>query len=173
MALIGLGLIGSSLGWVARRETLAKEIVGCARTEATREKALELGFIDRASPDPAACVEGADLVILCVPLGVNAAIAAAMKGALAAAAIVTDVGSVKKAVLRDVAPHIPEGVLPPTRGALHDEYSDLDVGSYPFYENGQPGVNVVIRGPDEGRLDAAVALLEEMLAALGADAVRG
>ncbi|MCZ6721796.1 MAG: prephenate/arogenate dehydrogenase family protein [Proteobacteria bacterium] len=135
MALIGLGLIGSSLGWVARRETLAKEIVGCARTEATREKALELGFIDRASPDPAACVEGADLVILCVPLGVNAAIAAAMKGALAAAAIVTDVGSVKKAVIRDVAPHIPEGVhFVPGHPVAGTEHSGPEAGFAELFE---------------------------------------
>ncbi|MCZ6604765.1 MAG: competence/damage-inducible protein A [Alphaproteobacteria bacterium] len=74
---------------------------------------------------------------------------------------------------RTVTTHIPEGVLAPTLGSLQDIFDDCDVGSYPFLEEGQLGVNVVIRGPDEGRLDAAVAQLEEMLAALGADAVRG
>jgi cyclohexadieny/prephenate dehydrogenase len=163
MALIGLGLIGSSLGWVARRETLAKEIVGCAQTEATREKALELGFIDRASADPAACVEGADLVILCAPVGVNAAIAAAIKGRLAANAIVTDVGSVKKAVIRDVAPHIPEGVhFVPGHPVAGTEHSGPEAGFAELFEG-----RWCILTPPPGTDEAAVERLSAFWRAAG------
>jgi len=110
LALVGIGLIGSSLARVARREGLAAEIVCCARREATRDTALALGIVDHAYADPAACVAGADLVILCTPVGSYADLAAAIATALAAGAILSDVGSVKQAVVRDVGPHVPDGV---------------------------------------------------------------
>jgi cyclohexadieny/prephenate dehydrogenase len=110
VALIGLGHEGSSIAWAAKRGGLAGEIIGHARTAATRAKAMELGFCDRVRETAAEAAEGADLVILCVPVGVCGAVAAEIAPALSPGAIVSDVGSVKANLIADVAPHIPEGV---------------------------------------------------------------
>ncbi|MGE0726215.1 MAG: prephenate/arogenate dehydrogenase family protein, partial [Alphaproteobacteria bacterium] len=110
LALIGIGLIGSSIARVARREGLAKEIVCCARREATRATALRLGIVDRAVESPGDCVAGADIVIVCTPLGAYAEVGPAIGPHLAKGALLTDVGSVKQAVVRDLGPHVPEGV---------------------------------------------------------------
>ena len=86
------------------------ELVGDARSEKTRATALRLKLVDRVEADPAKAVAGADLVVLATPLGAYAELAQAMEKSLAPGAIVTDVGSVKQAVIRDVAPYIPAGV---------------------------------------------------------------
>jgi len=95
VALIGLGLIGSSLGWVLKKKDLATEIVGHDAKPAVRAKALELGFIDRAEGDLAKAVADADLVVLCVPMLAIKPVCEAMAPHLKAGAIVTDVGSCK------------------------------------------------------------------------------
>jgi cyclohexadieny/prephenate dehydrogenase len=110
VALIGIGLIGSSLARVLRRDKLAGEVVVCARREATRAKALELGIADRATPDAAEAVRDADLVVVATPLSAYAEIAAQIGPALRPGAIVTDVGSVKQAVIRDLRPALPDNV---------------------------------------------------------------
>ena len=110
VALIGIGLINSSLAHVLRRDRLAGEIVACARRQETLDVATKLGLCDRATFDAAAAVGGADLVVLGTPLSAYAGIAQTIAGALKPGAIVTDVGSVKQAVIRDVKPHMPEGV---------------------------------------------------------------
>jgi cyclohexadieny/prephenate dehydrogenase len=110
VALIGIGLIGSSLAHAIRKKRLASEITGYARSEATRAKALELGLADRVFPSAREAVEGADLVILCSPVGTYAELAREIGPVLKPGAILTDVGSVKGAVVRDVATHVPPGV---------------------------------------------------------------
>lgn len=110
VALIGIGLIGSSLAHAMRRKELAVEITGFARSEATRSKARDLGLVDAVFPSPERAVEDADLVILCSPVGTYAALAAEIAPALKPGAILTDVGSVKGAVVRDVEGHVPPGV---------------------------------------------------------------
>lgn len=110
LALIGVGLIGSSISHAARRGGLVKRIVGCSPSEKTRAKSLELGLISEAFENAGDAVKDADLVILCAPVGVYAQIAAAIGPHLKPGAIVTDVGSVKASVVRDVAPHMPDGV---------------------------------------------------------------
>ena len=110
VALIGIGLIGSSLAHAMRKQKLAGEITGYARSEATRAKALELGLVDRIFPSAAEAVKDADLVILCSPVGTYAALAEGIAPALKPGAILTDVGSVKGAVVKDVLPHVPPGV---------------------------------------------------------------
>jgi len=110
VALIGLGLIGSSLSHIMRREHLAGHIAGNARSQATRDKAVELGLVDSIHASPAEAVEGVDLVVLCVPVGACGPIAAEIETHLKPGAILTDVGSVKQAVIRDVGPHVPPGV---------------------------------------------------------------
>ncbi|MHA1108076.1 MAG: prephenate dehydrogenase/arogenate dehydrogenase family protein, partial [Alphaproteobacteria bacterium] len=82
VALIGLGLEGSSLGHVMKRESLAGHIAGCARTQATLDKAIELGFVDSVDTDPAAVVADADLVVLCTPVSAFGDLAAKFRPAL-------------------------------------------------------------------------------------------
>ncbi|HXE86856.1 MAG TPA: prephenate/arogenate dehydrogenase family protein [Hyphomicrobiaceae bacterium] len=110
VALIGLGLIGSSLSHAMRRAGLARAIVGHARTAKTRETALRLRLVDTAYATAAEAAKGADLVILCAPVGAYAALAEEMAPVLDRGAILTDVGSVKGAVVRDVGPSVPKGV---------------------------------------------------------------
>jgi cyclohexadieny/prephenate dehydrogenase len=135
VALIGLGLIGSSLARVIRREELAAHVAGSAPSQRTRDKALELGFVDSVHEAPAAAVEGADLVVLCSPLGTYAAIGAAIGGHLKRGAIVSDVGSVKQAVIRDLGPQIPEGVhLIPGHPVAGTEHSGPEAGFAELFE---------------------------------------
>jgi cyclohexadieny/prephenate dehydrogenase len=110
VALVGLGLIASSMARAMRDWGLAGEITGHARTADTRRIALEIGLVDQVFDTAAEAVEGADLVVLAVPVGAMAAVAAEIGPHLAPGATVTDVGSVKRAVVEAVAPHLPAGV---------------------------------------------------------------
>ncbi|HCX66917.1 MAG TPA: prephenate/arogenate dehydrogenase family protein, partial [Rhodobiaceae bacterium] len=110
VALIGLGLIGSSLGHAMKRGGLAGHVAGYARSEATRKRALELGFIDSVHESAAAAVEDADLIVVCTPVGALGQVASEIEPHLKKGAILTDVGSVKLAVIRDMSPYVPDGV---------------------------------------------------------------
>lgn len=110
VALIGLGLIASSMAHAMKAGGLAGEIVGYAKSPESRATAAEIGFVDLVAETAAEAVQGADLVVLAVPVGAMGAIAAEIGPHLAPGATVTDVGSVKKAVIDAVAPHMPEGV---------------------------------------------------------------
>src|SRR5262245_38277877 len=110
LALIGTGLIGSSIARAARKQRAARQIVATARSAATRRRVAELGLADQVVETAAAAVEGADLIILCVPVCVSGTIAAEIGPHLGAGSIVSDVGSVKQSVVRDMSPHIPAGV---------------------------------------------------------------
>ncbi len=109
IALIGIGLIGSSLARVLRREGLAGHVVACARSAETLDTARRLGLADDYTDDPASAVAGADLVVLGTPLGAYGALAETIAPHLAPGAIVTDVGSVKAAAIEAIAPHMPNG----------------------------------------------------------------
>ena len=136
MALIGAGLIGSSLARVARREGLAGHIAVSARTQATLDKAMELGFADSVSPNPAEAAKDADLVVLCTPLGVYGSIAEALAPALKPGAIVSDVGSCKEIMFTDVAPHLPEGVhMVPGHPVAGTEHSGPQAGFAELFES--------------------------------------
>jgi cyclohexadieny/prephenate dehydrogenase len=110
IALIGVGLIGSSIAHGARAVGLAGHIAGYARRAETRAGAERAGFADSVHGDLEACVKDADLVVLASPVGSFAEIAERIGPHLAKDSILTDVGSVKMAVIRDVGPHVPEGV---------------------------------------------------------------
>jgi cyclohexadieny/prephenate dehydrogenase len=110
VAIIGIGHIGSSLARVLRRDRLAGEIVACDRRQETLDEVRRLDLADRVTADAAAAAQGADLVVLATPISAYAAIGAAIARTLAPGAIVTDVGSVKQAVIRDLAPVLPKGV---------------------------------------------------------------
>ena len=110
VALIGIGLIGSSLAHVIRRERISAHIAGYAKSVETRRVAQQLGLVDSMHETAAAACANSDLVIMCVPVGACGEIAREIGGALKPGSIVTDVGSVKAAVVRDVTPHLPDWV---------------------------------------------------------------
>lgn len=110
VALIGLGLIASSMAHAMRKEGLAGEIVGTARSAETRETVREIGFCDRVVDSATEAVKDADLIVLCVPIGAMGPLAEEIAPHLKAGALVSDVGSTKRAVIEAVAPHLPDGV---------------------------------------------------------------
>jgi cyclohexadieny/prephenate dehydrogenase len=136
LALIGTGLIGSSIARAARAQGAARSIVATARSAATRRRVAELGIADQVVETNAAAVEGADLVIICIPVGASGAVSQEIAPHLQPGAIVSDVGSVKGAVLRDMAPHIPAGVhLIPAHPVAGTEYSGPDAGFAELFVN--------------------------------------
>src|ERR1700730_15485989 len=129
LALIGMGLIGSSIARAARAQGAARSIVAAARSPATRKRVAELGLADQVVESNAAAVEGADLVIVSIPVGACGAVAKEIAPHLSAGAIVSDVGSVKGAVVRDMAPHLPKNVhFVPAHPVAGTEYSGPDAG---------------------------------------------
>jgi cyclohexadieny/prephenate dehydrogenase len=129
IALIGIGLIGGSIARDARKRGLAKHIVAATRSAETAKKANELKLADHCGTDIAAAVKDADLVIVCTPVGACGAAAKAIAPALKPGCIVSDVGSVKQAVIADMKPHIPAGVhFVPAHPVAGTEYSGPDSG---------------------------------------------
>jgi cyclohexadieny/prephenate dehydrogenase len=110
VALVGVGLIGSSMARAMRRAGLASHIAGYTHRAETLERARAAGFADSLHSDVESCVKDADLVVLATPVGTYAALAEQIAPYLGRGAILSDVGSVKSAVIRDVGPHVPEGV---------------------------------------------------------------
>ncbi|NQU60248.1 MAG: prephenate/arogenate dehydrogenase family protein [Rhodospirillales bacterium] len=135
IALIGAGLIGSSLAHVVRRDGLAGHIAVSARTQATLDKIQELGLADSVHLDASEAAQDADLVVLCTPVGVYGDIAKAIAPSLKPGAIVTDVGSCKQSVIDDVRPHLPEGVhLVPGHPVAGTEHSGPEAGFAELFE---------------------------------------
>jgi cyclohexadieny/prephenate dehydrogenase len=129
IAIIGIGLIGSSLARVIRRDNPTTHISACARRAETLEAVRRLGIADATTDDPAAAVAGADLVVLATPLSAYAEIVAKIAPALKPGAIVTDVGSVKEQAIRDLKPALPEGVhLVPGHPVAGTEHSGPESG---------------------------------------------
>lgn len=136
VALIGLGLIASSMAHAMKRHGLAGHIAGHAQSAATRDAALEIGFCDSVHATAAAAVRDADLVVLCVPVGAMGRIAAEIGPHLKPGATISDVGSVKGAVVEAVAPHVPEGVtFIPGHPMAGTEYSGPHSGFATLFEN--------------------------------------
>src|SRR5438552_12484177 len=110
VALIGIGLIGSSLARALRRDSPGTEIVACARRAETLATVRRLELADMTTDDPAKAAAEADLVVVATPLSAYAEIGQRVGPVLREGAILTDVGSVKEAVIRDLQPHLPEKV---------------------------------------------------------------
>jgi len=110
IALIGIGLIGSSIARAFRRDSPGTTIVACARRPETLSVVRRLALADAITNDPAEAAEGADLVVIATPLSAYAKIGRRIRPMLKPGAIVTDVGSVKEAVIQDLQPHLPAGV---------------------------------------------------------------
>jgi cyclohexadieny/prephenate dehydrogenase len=169
LALLGVGLIGSSVARIARqRGDIAAEIVVNARTQTTLDRVMELGFADRVELDPAKAVEGADCVMLCAPVGAFADLAAAIAPHLAPGAVLTDVGSTKQSVIRDVGPLVPEGVhFVPAHPIAGTEHSGPDSGFVELFE-GRWTLLTPVPGTDE----AAIAKVEALWQRCGAQTER-
>jgi cyclohexadieny/prephenate dehydrogenase len=136
VALIGIGLIGSSLAHVIRREGLAGHVVVSTRSPATLERARELGLGDSYVADAAKAVEGADLVIVSVPVGASGDVAREIAPGLKHGATLTDVGSTKSSVIAQMAPHVPAGVhFIPGHPIAGTEKSGPDAGFADLFEN--------------------------------------
>ncbi len=153
VALIGLGLIASSMFWAMKRGGLAGEVTGYARSPATRETARRIGLCDRVCDTAAEAVEGADLVVLCVPVGAMGAVAAEIAPHLAQGATVSDVGSVKRAVIEAVGPHLPEHVhFIPAHPLAGTEHSGPESGFATLFDN-RWCILVPVEGTDAAALD--------------------
>jgi cyclohexadieny/prephenate dehydrogenase len=164
LALIGVGLIGSSIAHAARRHGLVGEIVATARSAATRQRVVELGLADHVVETNAEAARDADLVIVCIPVGACGPVAAEIAAGLEAGAIVSDVGSVKGSVVRDMAPHLPKTVhFVPAHPVAGTENSGPDSGFAELFIN-----RWCIVTPPPGTDPAAVERLVAFWRALGA-----
>ena len=164
IALIGFGLIGGSIARAAREQGLAGEIVATAHSARTRARVSELGIVDRVVETNAEAVRGADLVILCIPVGACGVVAQEIASQLKPGAIVSDVGSVKSAVVRDMAPHLPPGVhFVPAHPVAGTEHSGPDSGFAELFIN-----RWCILTPPEGTDPDAVEKLRAFWAGIGA-----
>ncbi|MDY6858400.1 MAG: prephenate/arogenate dehydrogenase family protein [Pseudomonadota bacterium] len=164
VALIGLGLIAGSMAHAMRRGGLAKEIVGTARSAQTRQVAQEIGLCDRVVETAAEAVKDADLVVLAVPVGAMGAVAEEIGPHLKPGATVTDAGSVKRAVIEAVAPHIPEGVhFIPGHPLAGTEHSGPRSGFAELFDN-----RWCLLVPAEGTDPQAIARLRRFWEAMGA-----
>jgi len=163
LAIIGTGLIGSSIARAARAKGIVKTIVATARTEKTRKRVVELGFADVVVDKNALAAMDADCVIVCVPVGACAEVAKEIGKALKPGAIVSDVGSVKGAIIRDMAPFLPKNVhLVPGHPVAGTEHSGPDAGFAELFENRW----CILTPPDDADA-AAVKKMEEFWQALG------
>lgn len=136
LALIGVGLIGSSIARAARASGVVRSIVATARSAATRRRVIELGIADRVVDSNAEATVGADLVIVCIPVGQSGPVAAEIAPYLMAGALVSDVGSVKAAVVRDMQPHLPAHAhFVPAHPVAGTEYSGPDAGFAELFVN--------------------------------------
>jgi len=163
VALIGVGLIGSSMARAMRRAGVAGHIAGYAHTPEIVERARKAGFADAMHSELAACVQDADLVVLAAPVGAFAQVAKDIAPHLRKGAIVSDTGSVKETVLRDVSPHIPAGVhLIPAHPIAGTEQSGPEAGFAELFDG-----RWAILTPPDGADAEAVAKLKAFWEALG------
>jgi cyclohexadieny/prephenate dehydrogenase len=165
LALIGTGLIGGSIARAARASGAAKTIVATARSAETRKRVKELGFADLVTETSAEAVKDADLVIVSIPVGASGAVAKDIGPHLKQGAILSDVGSVKGSVVRDMAPYVPKGVhFIPAHPVAGTENSGPDSGFAELFVN-----RWCILTPVEGTDPAATEKLSAFWSALGAN----
>ncbi|MFY0682251.1 MAG: prephenate/arogenate dehydrogenase family protein [Thalassovita sp.] len=167
VALIGLGLIASSMFWAIKRRDVASCVSGYARSQETRDTARRIGLCDEVCDSLSDVVKDADLVVLCVPVGAMGAVAAEIAPHLKPGAIVSDVGSVKRSVIDAVRPHIPEGVhFVGTHPMAGTEHSGPESGFDTLFDN-----RWCLVVPD-GAPEEATARIETFWESLGANCER-
>lgn len=165
VALIGLGLIAGSMALAMRRRGLAAEVTGYARTAATRDTARRINLVDRVCDTAVEAVKDADLVVLCVPVGAMGAVAQEIAPHLKPGATVSDVGSVKRAVIDAVQPHMPANVhFVPAHPLAGTEHSGPESGFATLFDN-----RWCLVVPAEGASPQAVAQLQALWQGMGAN----
>ena len=165
VALIGLGLIASSMFWAMKRAGVAGHVSGYARSQSTRDTARRIGLCDTVCDSAAEAVKDADLVVLAVPVGAMGAVAAEIGPHLKRGATVTDVGSVKRQVIEAVGPHLPEGVhFVPGHPLAGTEHSGPESGFATLFDN-----RWCLLVPAEGSDPEAVDRLTRYWRALGSN----
>ena len=165
VALIGLGLIAGSMALAMRRRGLAAEVTGYARTAATRDTARRINLVDRVCDTAVEAVKDADLVVLCVPVGAMGAVAQEIAPHLKPGATVSDVGSVKRAVIDAVQPHMPAHVhFVPAHPLAGTEHSGPESGFATLFDN-----RWCLIVPAEGASPQAVAQLQALWQGMGAN----
>ena len=164
IAIIGPGLIGSSIARAARAQGAVRSIVASARSAKTRARVVALGLADKVVETNAEAVADADLVIVCVPVGVCGAVAREIGPHLKAGATVSDVGSVKGSIVRDMGPHLPSNLhFVPAHPVAGTEHSGPDAGFAELFEG-----RWCILTPPEGTDPEAVERLAAFWRRLGA-----
>jgi len=164
VALIGFGLIGGSIARAAREQGLAGEIVSTARSAKSRDRIRQLKIVDRVVETNAEAATDADLVILCIPVGACGAVAEEIAGNLKPGAIVSDVGSVKASVVRDMAPYLPATThFVPAHPVAGTEHSGPDSGFAELFTD-----RWCILTPPDGSDPDAIERVRAFWAALGA-----
>jgi len=162
ICLVGIGLINSSIARAARLHGLAARIVTLDASEQACETALRLGIVDAAGSDPAALLAEADLVMVGTPVGAMAAVGQAIGPHLKAGAIVSDVGSVKMAVVRDLLPHLPDTVhFVPGHPIAGTEHSGPEAGFAELFQ-GRWCILTPLPGTDPGAIDKVTQLWTAM-----------
>jgi cyclohexadieny/prephenate dehydrogenase len=169
LTLIGAGLIGGSIARAAKAfGGMANTITVSSRSQKTLDRVAALGFADECEIDPARAVSGADVVILCSPVGTYGAIAAAIAGNLKPGAIVSDVGSTKQSVIRDVGPYVPAGVhFVPAHPMAGTEFSGPDSGFAELFQG-----RWCLLTPPAGTDEEAVRKIETFWSRTGAQTAR-
>ena len=164
LALIGVGLINGSLALSLRERGLVGEITGCARNDMTRARAVERGICDRAFADPAEAVRDAQVVVLGVPPAACGPVAEQIRGSLRPDAVVTDVGSIKGQIVRDVVPHLADPTrFVPGHPVAGTEHSGPDAAFAGLFERRR-----TILTPIEDTDPEAVARIRGMWEGIGA-----
>ena len=157
LALIGIGLIGSSIALRARRDGLARQVVAATRSRKTADTANRIGVVDHCGTDLAEAVKDADLVIVCTPVGACGEAMKTIAPAMKKGAIVSEVGSVKQAVVRDMRPHVPEGVhFVPAHPIAGTEHSGPEAG-FPTLFDGRWCILTPLEGVDQSAVDRLAA----------------
>src|SRR3954451_8924816 len=165
LAIVGLGLIGSSLARAAKHLNLARTIVAVDRDAAVLDRVRALDLADEVTGDVAIAARGADHVVICVPVGACGAVAQAMSASLSPGCIVSDVGSVKGSVVAQVEPHLPPGVhFVPAHPVAGTEYSGPDAGFATLFLN-----RWCILTPPEGTDEAAIGTIRRFWSAVGSN----
>ena len=163
--MIGLGLIASSMAHAIKRSGLANEVVGYARSDATRQTARDIGLCDSIYDSVAEAVKDADLVVLCVPVGAMSSVAEEIAPFLKIGAVISDVGSVKRAVIDAVAPHLPDYVhFVPAHPLAGTEHSGPTSGFAELFDD-----RWCIVVPDLCTDDAVVARLSGLWRGMGSN----
>lgn len=165
IALIGLGLIASSMFWAIKRGRLAGEVIGYARSTRTRDTARRIGLCDQVVDTLQDAVKNADLIVLCIPVGAMGQVAKEIAPFLKLGSTLSDVGSVKRTVIDEVAPHVPDGVhFVPAHPLAGTEHSGPQSGFESLYDN-----RWCLLVPEDGSDQDAVLRLRTLWEGMGAN----